>query len=66
VKEPGWRNTQLSKARLAIVHGYSHYNFVSAVELAPIIDKYLADPLTSLPVGAATASQAAPELTGSN
>lgn len=46
VKEPGWLNTRLSKARLAIVPGYSHYNFVNAPELAPIIDKYLADPLT--------------------
>src|SRR5882672_6677461 len=63
VKEPGWQNSQLSKARLAIVPGYSHYNFVSATELAPIIDKYLADPLTSLPAGAAAASQAPPELT---
>jgi len=35
------------KARLAIVPGYSHYNFVSATELAAIIDKYLADPLTN-------------------
>jgi len=46
MKEPGWLNTQLSKARLAIVPGYSHYNFVNAPELAPIIDKYLTDPLT--------------------
>ncbi len=46
VKEPGWQNTQLSRARLAIVPGYSHYNFAKAPELAPIIDKYLADPLT--------------------
>jgi hypothetical protein len=29
-------------------------------ELAPIIDKYLADPLTNPPAGAAAASQAAP------
>jgi hypothetical protein len=36
VKEPGWQNTQPSKARLAIVPGYSHYNFVNATELAPI------------------------------
>jgi hypothetical protein len=57
VKEPGWQNTQLSKARLAIVPGYSHYNFVSATELAPIIDKYLADPLTN-PVDGAAASKA--------
>src|SRR6266513_1658380 len=66
VKEPGWQNTQLSKARLAIVPGYSHYNFVSAPELAPIIDKYLADPLTNSPAGAAAASQTAPERTRSN
>jgi len=54
VKEPGWQNTQLSKARLAIVPGYSHYNFVSAPELAPIINKYLADPLTTLPADTAS------------
>src|SRR6266581_8965854 len=60
VKEPGWQNTQLSKARLAIVPGYSHYNFVRAAELAPIIDKCLADPLTDHSAGAAAASQAAP------
>jgi pimeloyl-ACP methyl ester carboxylesterase len=65
VKEPGWQNTQLSTARLAIVPGYSHYTVVSAPELAPIIDKYLADPLTNLPAGAAAASQAAPERTTS-
>lgn len=47
VKEPGWQNTKLSKARLAIVPGYSHYNFATATELAPIIDKYLADPLAA-------------------
>jgi pimeloyl-ACP methyl ester carboxylesterase len=65
MKEPGWRNTQLSKARLAIVPGYSHYNFVSAPELSPIIDKYLADPLTN-PLAGAAASQAAPERTKTN
>jgi pimeloyl-ACP methyl ester carboxylesterase len=66
VKEPGWVNTQLSKARLAIVPGYSHYNFGSAPELAPIVDKYLADPLTNPHASAAAASQAAPEQTRSN
>jgi pimeloyl-ACP methyl ester carboxylesterase len=65
VQEPGWQNTQLSKARLTIVPGYSHYNFVSAPELAPIIDKYLAYPLTNPPAGAAAASQAEPERTKS-
>ena len=58
VKEPGWQNTQLSKARLAIVSGYSHYNFVTSTEVGPIIEKYLADPLTNPPAGAAAASQA--------
>jgi pimeloyl-ACP methyl ester carboxylesterase len=66
VKEPGWQNTQLSRARLAIVPGYSHYNFVSATELAPMIDKYLADPVTNPPARAAAASQAAPEPTKFN
>ncbi len=47
IKEPGWQNTQLSKARLAIISGYSHYNFITSVELAPTIEKYLADPLTN-------------------
>jgi pimeloyl-ACP methyl ester carboxylesterase len=42
VSEPGWINTQLSKARLAIVSGYSHYDFVTAPEIAAIIEKYLA------------------------
>lgn len=58
VKEPGWMNTQLSQARLAIIPGYSHYNFITSIELAPTIDKYLADPLTNPPSGAAAASQA--------
>jgi pimeloyl-ACP methyl ester carboxylesterase len=58
VKEPGWMNTQLSKARLAIIPGYSHYNFMTSTELPAIIDKYLADPLTNPPAGAAAASQA--------
>lgn len=61
VKEPGWQNTQLSKARLAVVSGYSHYNFITSPELAPIIEKYLADSLTNPPTGAAAASEASPE-----
>lgn len=63
VKEPGWQNTQLSKARLAVVSGYSHYKFIKAPELPPIIEKYLADSLTNPPAGA---SEAAPEPTKSN
>ncbi len=63
VKEPGWMNTQLSKARLAIIPGYSHYNFITSVELAPTIEKYLADPLTNPTSGAAAASQVSADYT---
>src|SRR3954454_22620883 len=49
VKEPGWLNTQLSKSRLAVVPGYSHYNFISSPEAPKIIGKFLADPLTNSP-----------------
>jgi pimeloyl-ACP methyl ester carboxylesterase len=60
VKEPGWQNTQLSKSRLAIVPGYSHYNFITSPEAPQIIRKFLDDPLTNPPAGAAAASQVAP------
>ena len=60
LKEPGWRNTQLSKSRLAVVPGYSHYNFITSAEVPRLIGKFLADPLTNSPAGAAAASQAAP------
>jgi pimeloyl-ACP methyl ester carboxylesterase len=60
IKEPGWQNTKLSKARLAVVPGYSHYNFGTAPEVGAIINKYLADPLTGKAPGAAEASTTAP------
>ena len=60
VKEPGWQNTQLSKSRLAIVPGYSHYNFITSPEAPQIIRKFLDDPLTNPSAGAAAASQVAP------
>ena len=60
VREPGWLNTQLSKSRLAVVPGYSHYNFISSAEVPQIIGKFLADPLTNASSGAAAASQVAP------
>jgi pimeloyl-ACP methyl ester carboxylesterase len=60
VRDPGWLNTQLSKSRLAVVPGYSHYNFITSAEVPQIIGKFLADPLTNAPAGAAAASQAAP------
>jgi pimeloyl-ACP methyl ester carboxylesterase len=47
VKEPGWQNTQLSKSRLAIVPGYSHYNFITSPEASQIIRKFLDDRLTN-------------------
>jgi len=59
VKEPGWQNTQLSKSRMAIVPGYSHYNLLASPEVPQIVDKFLADPLTNPPSGASAASQAA-------
>jgi pimeloyl-ACP methyl ester carboxylesterase len=60
VKEPGWMNTQLSKSRLAVVPGYSHYNFITSPEVPHTIAKFLADPLTNASSGAVAASQAAP------
>jgi pimeloyl-ACP methyl ester carboxylesterase len=59
-KEPGWLNTQLSKSRLAVVPGYSHYNFITSPEVPQIIGKFLADPLINVPAGAVAASQVAP------
>src|SRR3989441_4930165 len=60
VKEPGWLNTQLSKSRLAVVSGYSHYNFITSPEVPQIIDRFLADPLTNTPAGAAAPPQGPP------
>ena len=63
VKEPGWQNTQLSKSRLAIVPGYSHYNFIASPEVPQIVGKFLSDELANPSAGAAAASKApvAPE-----
>jgi len=57
VKEPGWLNTQLSRSRLAVVPGYSHYNFIGSPEVPQIVSRFLADSLTSSAAGAAAASQ---------
>jgi len=59
VKEPGWKNTKLSTSRLAVVPGYSHYNFITSPEVPQIIGKFLADPLSAVAAGAAAASQIA-------
>ncbi len=56
--DPGWQNTQLTNARLAIIPGYSHYNFHSSVELGPMIARFLAASLSKPQGGeAAAASQ---------
>ena len=47
VKEPGWINTRLSQSRLAVVPGYSHYNFMASTEVPGIIDTFLSDSLTN-------------------
>src|SRR5919202_5209376 len=60
LKEPGWQNTQLSRSRLAVVPGYSHYNLIASPEVPRIVGKFLADPLSNSPAGAAPASQVAP------
>jgi len=59
ISEPGWQNTKFTRARLAIIPGYSHYNFTSSPEIAPLVEKFLADPMTGS-TGAAAASKAAP------
>ena len=61
VREPGWQNTQLSRARLAVVPGYSHYNLITSPEVPHIIRMFLADPLTNPPADAAAASRVAPQ-----
>lgn len=65
VKEPGWLNTQLSKSRLAVVPGYTHYNFITSAEVPQLVGKFLADPLTNAPTDATPSSRAAPDLSKS-
>lgn len=55
----GWLNRQLSKSRLTVVPGYSHYNFITSAEVPQIVGKFLADPLTNQAAGAQAASQSA-------
>jgi pimeloyl-ACP methyl ester carboxylesterase len=49
VKETGWQNPQLSKSRLAIVPGYSHYDFKTSLEVPQIIGKFLTDTASARP-----------------
>jgi pimeloyl-ACP methyl ester carboxylesterase len=43
ISEPGWQNTKFTRARLAVVPGYSHYDFDRSIEVPPIIEKFLSD-----------------------
>jgi pimeloyl-ACP methyl ester carboxylesterase len=43
--EPGWENTKFTNARLAVVPGYSHYNFITSSEVPPLVVKFLKDPM---------------------
>jgi pimeloyl-ACP methyl ester carboxylesterase len=65
VKEPGWLNTQLTKSRLAVVPGYSHYNFITSPEVPAMVGKFLADPLSNSPAGATPTPQATSDLSQS-
>jgi pimeloyl-ACP methyl ester carboxylesterase len=60
ISEPGWQNTKFTKARLAVIPGYSHYNFITSPEIAPLVEKFLAvaDLTKGQGLGAAAASQA--------
>jgi hypothetical protein len=61
----GLAENAMSKSRLAVVPGYSHYNLITSAEVPQLIGKFLADPLTNPPTGGTPASQAAPDLSKS-
>jgi hypothetical protein len=45
VKDPGWDDTpEHSRARLAIVPGYTHYNFGQGPDIARVFEGYLTHP----------------------
>jgi pimeloyl-ACP methyl ester carboxylesterase len=54
IREPGWIDPQFSRARLAIIPGYSHYNLGQAPEVAQVIERFLTRPTSA-------ATQFAPE-----
>lgn len=39
--EPGWQDTKFIKSRLAIIPGYSHYNFLTAPEVPVLVGRFL-------------------------
>jgi hypothetical protein len=45
VKDPGWEGEpKYARARLAIVPGYTHYNFGQGPDVARVIEAYLDQP----------------------
>ena len=44
IREPGVIDPQFSRARLAIIPGYTHYNLAQAPEVAPVIERFLTQP----------------------
>jgi pimeloyl-ACP methyl ester carboxylesterase len=45
VQDPGWEGTpKYARARLAIVPGYTHYNFGQGPDIARVIERYLTHP----------------------
>jgi pimeloyl-ACP methyl ester carboxylesterase len=44
IREPGWIDPQFSRARLAIIPGYSHYNLGQGSEVAQVIERFLTQP----------------------
>ena len=58
LKDPGFLNPQLTRARLSIVPGYTHYNLHTAPELGPIVESFLSDARTN-PGGGETPSKSA-------
>ncbi|WP_168707898.1 alpha/beta hydrolase [Sphingopyxis sp. PAMC25046] len=45
LQDAGWDGEpKFSRARLAIVPGYTHYNFGQSPDIAPIIERYLTNP----------------------
>lgn len=47
IREPGVIDPQFSRARLAIIPGYTHYNLGQAPEVAQVIERFLTQPTSS-------------------
>ncbi|HKP57675.1 MAG TPA: alpha/beta hydrolase [Polyangiales bacterium] len=43
ISEPGWQNTKFTRARLAVVPGYSHYDLDTSSEVPEIVERFLSD-----------------------